>query len=187
MNNFEAGSLGAATAHRIKWILSGQQMRQWQQALQAEQIIHAGPKRVSPLSAFQITETKEGGMMVITTRRITQMHDIVKANGWEKSLRKHEKITMKYRATRSLQHVVTISVEAKTSVCQRLLPCPPLVFLPLCTPLSPLLLQAPRCQAWIHHAHHCTRCEVASPQVEAKQARHGPVCLKQLLSRTDES
>jgi len=35
--------------------------------LQAEQIIDAGPKRVSPLSAFQITETKEGGMMVITT------------------------------------------------------------------------------------------------------------------------
>jgi len=35
-------------------------------------------KRVSPLSAFQITETKEGGMMVITATRITQMHDIVK-------------------------------------------------------------------------------------------------------------
>ena len=52
-------------------------MRQWQQALQAEQIIDAGPNRVFPLSAFQITETKEGGMMVITTTRITQMHDIV--------------------------------------------------------------------------------------------------------------
>ena len=108
-------------------------MRQWQQALQAEQIIDAGPKKISPLSAFQITETKEGGMMVITTTRIMQMHDIVKtlqdgqkalkrsfgakARGWEKSLRKHGKITMKYRATRPLQHVVTISVEAKTSVC----------------------------------------------------------------------
>ena len=71
-----------AIAHRIKWILSGrsvgEQMRQWQQALQAEQIIDAGPKRVSPLSAFQIIERKEGGMMVITTTRITQMHDIVK-------------------------------------------------------------------------------------------------------------
>jgi len=53
-------------------------MRQWQQALQTEQIIDAGPKRVSPLSAFEITETKEGGRMVITTTRITQMHDIVK-------------------------------------------------------------------------------------------------------------
>ena len=164
----------------------------------------AGPKRVSPLSAFQITEKEKEGMMVITTTRITQMHDIVKtlqdgpkalkrsfgvkACCWEKSLRKHGKITMKYRATRPLQHVVTISVEAKTSVCQRLLPCPPLVFLSLCTPLShPLLLQAPRCQVWIHHAHHCTRCKVASPQVEAMQARHGPVCLKRLLSRTDES
>jgi len=82
MNWFTAGSLGAVTAHRIKWILLGrsavEQMRQWQQALQAEQIIDAGPKRVSPLSAFHITETKEGGMMVITTTRITQMHDIVK-------------------------------------------------------------------------------------------------------------
>ena len=84
MNMFaaESESLGAVTAHRIKWILSGrsagEQMRQWQQALQAEQIIDAGPKRVSPLSAFQITETKKRGMMVITTTQITQMHDIVK-------------------------------------------------------------------------------------------------------------
>jgi len=66
MNKFAAGSLGAVIAHRIKWILSGrsavEQMRQWQQALQAEQIIDAGPKRVSPLSAYQFTETKEGGM-----------------------------------------------------------------------------------------------------------------------------
>jgi hypothetical protein len=137
MNNFAAGPLGAVTAHRIKWILlgrsAGEQMRQWQQALQAEQIIDAGPKRVSPLSAFQITETKEGGMIVITTTRITQMHDIVKmlqdgpesvkeilwseGRGRERSLRKHGKITMKYRVTRPLQHVITISVEAKTSVC----------------------------------------------------------------------
>jgi len=81
MIKFAAGSLGAVTAHRIKWILSGrsavEQMRQWQQALQAEQIMDAGPKRVSPLSAFQISETKEGGMMVITTIQVTQMHDIV--------------------------------------------------------------------------------------------------------------
>ena len=53
-------------------------MRQWQQVLRAEQIIDTGPKRVSPLSAFQITETKEGDMMVITSTRITQMLDIVK-------------------------------------------------------------------------------------------------------------
>ena len=83
MNKFAAGSLGAVTAHRIKWILSGrsavEQMRQWQQALQAEQIMDAaGPKRVSPLSALQITGTQEGGMMVISTTQVTQMHDIVK-------------------------------------------------------------------------------------------------------------
>jgi len=82
MNKFAAGSLGAVTAQRIKWTLSGrsavEQMRQWQQALQAEQIIDAGPKTVSPLSVFQITETQEAGMMVITTTRVTQMHDIVK-------------------------------------------------------------------------------------------------------------
>ena len=70
------------TTHCIKWILSGrsavEQMRHWQQACQAEQIVDAGPKRVFPLSAFQITETKEGGMMAITTTRVTQMHDIVK-------------------------------------------------------------------------------------------------------------
>jgi len=82
MNNFAAGLLGAVKAHRIKLILSGrsavEQMRQWQQALQAEQIVDAGPKGDSPLSAFQITETKEGGMMVITTTRVMQMYDIVK-------------------------------------------------------------------------------------------------------------
>jgi len=33
---------------------------------------------VSPLSAFQITETKEGDMMVITTTQVTQVHDVVK-------------------------------------------------------------------------------------------------------------
>jgi len=38
----------------------------------------AGPKRVSPLSAFQITETKKRGMMLITKMQVTQMHDIVK-------------------------------------------------------------------------------------------------------------
>jgi len=91
----------------------------------------------------------------------------VKSRGWEKSLREHGKIKMKYRVTRPLQHVVTTSLEAKTSVCKRPLPCPSLVLLPLCTPLSPLLLQTPRCQAWIHHAQHCTRCEVASPQLGA--------------------
>jgi len=82
MNIFAAGSLGAVAAHCIEWILSGrsavEQMRQWQQALQAEQIMNAGSKRVSPLSAFQITETEKGGMIVITTTRVTQMHDVVK-------------------------------------------------------------------------------------------------------------
>jgi len=38
----------------------------------------AGPKRVFALSAFQITETKDGGMIVITTTQVTQMRDIVK-------------------------------------------------------------------------------------------------------------
>jgi len=38
---------------------------------------HWDQKGLSSLSAFQITETKEGGMMVITTTRVTQMHDIV--------------------------------------------------------------------------------------------------------------
>jgi len=89
MNKFAAGSLGAGplgvvTAHRIKLILSGrsvvEQIRQWQQALQAEQIMDAEPKRVSSRSAFQITETKEGGTMVITTTRVTQMRDIVKTS-----------------------------------------------------------------------------------------------------------
>ena len=71
--------------------------------------------------------------MVIITSRITQVHDIVKTlqDGPEsvkeffwsegpwlgEELEKAWEITMKYRATRPLQHVVTISVEAKTFVC----------------------------------------------------------------------
>ena len=53
-----------------------EQMRQWQQVLQAEQIMDAVPMRVSQLSVIQIIETKEGGMMVITTTRVTRMHDM---------------------------------------------------------------------------------------------------------------
>ena len=71
--------------------------------------------------------------MVITTTRITQLHDKVKTSQdgpesvketlWSEGpwvgeeLEKAWEITMKYRATRQLQHVVTISVQAKTSVC----------------------------------------------------------------------
>ena len=65
--------------------------------------------------------------MVITTTRITQMHDIVKTlqDGpesvekilWSEGPWLGEELEkaweIKYRATRPLQHVVTISVEAK--------------------------------------------------------------------------
>ena len=177
-------------------------MRQWQQALQAEQIIDAGPKRVSPLSAFQITETKEGGMMVITTTRITQLHDIVKTlqDGpesvkkilWSESPWLGEELE---KAWENYYEVQGYSPFAKcgndrcrsNDLCVLTSTALPSTSLSSPLHLSPLLLQAPRCQAWIHHAHFCTRCEVASPQVEAMQARHGPVCLKRLLSRTDES
>ena len=71
--------------------------------------------------------------MVITITRVTHwMHDIVQTlqdgpksaeeihwsegRGQEKSLRKHGKISIKHRVTRPLQHVATVSFEAKTSV-----------------------------------------------------------------------
>jgi len=55
MNKFAAGSLGAVTAHCIKWILSGrsavEQMRQWQQALQAEcRLWTLGPRDLPDIS-----------------------------------------------------------------------------------------------------------------------------------------
>jgi len=43
-------------------------------ANRAGQIMNAWPKRVSPLSAFQTIETKEGGMMVIKL----QQHELCK-------------------------------------------------------------------------------------------------------------
>ena len=73
--------------------------------------------------------------MLNTTTRITQMHDIVKTlQDWPESVKEIlwsegpwlgeelEKAWENYYevqagATRPLQHVVTISVEAKTSVC----------------------------------------------------------------------
>ena len=160
--------------------------KQWQQALQAEQIIDAGPKRVSPLSAFQITETKEGDMMVITTTQITQMHDIVKT--WEdgpESVKEIlwsegpwlgeelEKVWENYYEGQGHLPSVTCGNNQCRSRDLCVLTSVTLhstIFFPLFTPLSPLLLQVPRCQAWIHHVHHCTRCKVTSPQVEAMQA-----------------
>ena len=74
------GPVGCRANAKVPWGQSAaEQMQKWQQALQADQITDAGLKRVSPLSAFQVTETNEGGMMVITTTRVTQMHDIVKS------------------------------------------------------------------------------------------------------------
>jgi len=121
MNKFAVGLLWAVTTHCINWVISGRRRR-----------IKCG---VSPLAAFQITETKEDDMIVITSTRVTQMLDIVKMLhdgldsakevlwsegpwlGEELSLIKHGKTIMKYRCTRPLQHVVTINVEAKTSAC----------------------------------------------------------------------
>jgi len=140
MNKFAAGLLGAVTAHRNKSTFLGrsavEQVQQWQQALQAEPIMNAGPKRVFPLSAFQITETKEGSMMVITTTRVTQVHDIVKTlQDRPESIKLEEilcsegpwlgeeleKAWENYYEVQGysdgpLQHVVTISIQAKTSV-----------------------------------------------------------------------
>jgi len=155
---------------------------------------------VSPLSAFQITETKDGGIMVITTTRITQMHYIVKTlqDGpesvkeilWSEGPwlgEELEKLWENYYEVQGYSSFATCGNDQcrGKDLCvltSAALPSTSLSF--PCTPLPPLLLQAPRCQAWIHH---CTRCEVVSPQVEAMQARHRPVCLKQLLSRTDET
>jgi len=81
MNKIAAGSLGAVTAHRIKWILSGRSAVEHSSSKRCKlgRLLTLGPRgSESPLSAFQITETKEGGMMVITTTLILQMHDIVK-------------------------------------------------------------------------------------------------------------
>ena len=172
-------------------------MRQWQQALQAEQIIDAGRKRVSPLSAFQITETKEGGMMVITITRITQMHDIVKTlqdgpesvkeilwsegpcHGWEKSLRKHGNLN--YYEVQGYWPFATCGNDQCRSKDLCVLTSAALPSTSFPSPLhAPFTPSTPGSQVpgVDHHAHHCTRCKVASSQVEAMQARHGPVCLK---------
>jgi len=159
--------------------------------------------RVSPLSAFQITEKEKEGMMVITTTRVTQMNDILNTlqDGpesveeilWSEGPwlgEELEKACENYYEMQGYSPFATCGNDqcrSKDLCVERLLPCHPLVLFSLCTPLSPLPLQAPRCQAWNHHAHHCTRGKVAFPQVEAMQARHGPVYLKRLLSRTDES
>ena len=141
--------------------------------------------------------------MVITTTRITQMHDIVKTlqDGpesvkeilWSEgpwSGEELEKAWENYYEVQGYSPFATCGNNQCRNKDLCVLTSAVLPSTSLSSPLhalSPLLLQAPRCQAWIHHAHHCTRCEVASHQEEAMQARHGPVCLKRLLGRTDES
>jgi len=140
--------------------------------------------------------------MVITTTRITQIHDIVKTlqdrpESVEEILLSEgpwlgeelEKAWENYYEVQGSSLFATCGDDQCRSKDLCVLTSdvfPSTGLSPLCTPLAPLLLQAPRCQAWIHHAHHCTRWKEASPQVEAMQARHGPVCLKRLLNRTDE-
>ena len=180
-------------------------MQQWQQALQAEQSMDAGRKRVALSSAFQITEIKGGGIMVNTTAQFTQMHDIVKTlqDGpesveeifWSEGPWLGEELEKAWEKYNEVQGYSPLA-KCGNDECRSkdlsgcVLTC---AALPSTSPSShlhaPFTPSTPvrRCQAWIHHAHHCTRCEVVSPQVEAMQARHRPVCLKRLLSRTDES
>jgi len=175
MNTFAAGSLGAVTTHRTKWMLSGQsaveQMRQWQQALQAEQIMarDAGYNRVSPLSAFDIIETKEGDIMVITITRVTQIHDIVKTLQdrpesakqilWSEGPWLREELEKAWANYYEVQGYLPFAKCCNDQCRGKDLCVLTSAALPSISPSSPLyapfipLLRAPRCQEWIHHAH----------------------------------
>jgi len=196
MHKFAVGSLGAVTARRIKWTLSGrstvEQMRQWQQALQAEQIIDAGPNRVSPLSVFQDA---------ITSTRVTQMHDIVKTlqDGpesvqeilWSKGQWLGEELEILWG---NYYHDYLPFATCGNDQCRSKDLC---VLSPSNSPSSPVHAsftpstpgsQVPGVDSPCSLLHQVyTRCEVVSPKVEAMQARHRPVCLNGLLSKTDES
>jgi len=173
--------------------------------LQVEQIIDAGPKRVSPLSAFQITETKEGDMMVITTTQITQMHDIVKT--WEdgpESVKEIlwsegpwlgeeiEKVWENYydgqghlpsvtcgnNQCRSKDFCVLTSVTLRSTI---FFPHLHATFTPS-TPGSQVSGVDSPCSPL-----HQVQGDISPSRGNASLERHGPVCLKQLLNRTDES
>jgi len=137
--------------------------------------------------------------MVITTTRVMQMHDIVKTlqEGpecvaeilWSEGPWLGEELEKAWENYYEVQGYSPFATCGNDQCRSKDLCVLTSAALPstspssFCAPLSPLLLQAPRCQAWIHHAHHCTRCEVASPREEVMQARHGPVCLKRLLRK----
>jgi len=159
-----------------------------------------------------LAETKEGGMMVITTTRVTQMHDMVKTlqhgpegvkeficseGPWlgeelEKAWENHYEVqgyspfaTCGNDQCRNKDLCVLTSA-ALPSISPSS---------PLHAPFAPSTLgsQVPGVDSPCSPLHQVrggispSRGNASSPQVEAMQGRHGPVCLKRLLSRTDQS
>jgi len=141
--------------------------------------------------------------MVITTTRITHMHDIVKtlqdrpesikAILWSEGPwlgEELEKVWENYYEVQSYSPFATCGNDQCRSQDLCVLTSAALPSTSLSSPLrAPFTPATPGSQVpgVDSPSHHCTMFEVASPQVQAMQARYGPVCLKRLWSRTDES
>jgi len=83
VGGYTAGTLGAMMHDCVKWVFTGQQAlnqkQKWQTVLELAQ-----PKRQDaddtpscPLLKFITTEASQGGLIALTTTKITRQHDIV--------------------------------------------------------------------------------------------------------------
>jgi len=83
VGGYTAGTFGAMMHDCVKWVCTGQQAlkqaQEWQTVLELAQ-----PKRQDaddapscPLSKFITTEASQGGVIALTTIKITPQHDIV--------------------------------------------------------------------------------------------------------------
>ena len=83
VGGYTAGTLGAMMHDCVKWVFTGQralkQAQEWQTVLELAQPkcqdAHDAPS--CPLAKFITTEASQGGVIAVTTTKITRQHDIV--------------------------------------------------------------------------------------------------------------
>jgi len=83
VSGYTAGTLGAMMHDCVKWVYTGQQAlkqaQEWQKVLELAQSkrqdAHDAPS--CPLLKFITTEASQGGVIALTTTKITRQHDLV--------------------------------------------------------------------------------------------------------------
>ena len=83
VGGYTAGTLGAMMHDGVKWVFTGQQAlkqaQEWQTVLKLAQPKHqdAHDAPSCPLLKFITTEASQGGVIALTTTKITRQHELV--------------------------------------------------------------------------------------------------------------